>query len=35
MLWPVAALAIVVLGFAFAYGSLVQSRFDRARGSSD
>jgi hypothetical protein len=35
MIWPVAALALVILVFAFAYGSLVQSRFERGRSSRD
>jgi hypothetical protein len=28
MLWPVAALAVFVLGFVVVYGSVLQSRLD-------
>jgi hypothetical protein len=28
MLWPVAALAALLLGFVFVYGSIVQSRLN-------
>ena len=30
MLWPVAALAVFLLGFAVVYGSIVQSRLENA-----
>jgi hypothetical protein len=34
MVWPVAALAVLLLGFVFAYGSVVQSRMNTGtRGS--
>ncbi len=32
MFWPAAALAVFFLGFAFVYGSVVESRF---KGSQD
>jgi hypothetical protein len=35
MIWPVAALAVFVLGFLVVYGSLVQSRLDVGRNRSD
>jgi hypothetical protein len=37
MIWPAAALAIVVLGvlFVLVYGSLVQARFEHAHGPDD
>jgi uncharacterized membrane protein len=35
MLWPVAALAVALVGFALFYGSLVQSRFERARDGAE
>lgn len=35
MIWPVAALAVFVLGFVVVYGSLVQSRLDIGRGRND
>jgi len=35
MIWPVAALAVFLLGFVVVYGSLVQSRLDVGRGRSD
>jgi hypothetical protein len=35
MIWPVAALALLLVGFALGYGTLVQSRFQRARRTSD
>jgi hypothetical protein len=31
MIWPVAALAVGLLGFVFAYGSVVQSRLASSR----
>jgi len=31
MIWPVAALAVDLLGFVFAYGSVVQSRLASSR----
>ncbi len=35
MLWPVAALAVLVLGFAIVYGSVVQSRVEAYRDRKD
>jgi CBS-domain-containing membrane protein len=35
MVWPVAALVVVLVGFALVYGSLVQSRFERARDRAE
>jgi hypothetical protein len=35
MIWPVAALAVVVLGFVVIYGSLVQSRLEVGQGRND
>jgi hypothetical protein len=35
MLWPVAALAALVLGFVLVYGSIVQSRLNAAVGPQD
>ena len=31
MLWPAAALAVFILGFAVVYGSVVQSRLEANR----
>jgi hypothetical protein len=31
MLWPVAALAVLILGFVLVYGSVLQSRLDSGR----
>jgi hypothetical protein len=35
MMWPAAALAVLVLGFAFVYGSVVQARFEAHQDSKD
>jgi len=35
MIWPVAALAIFVLGFVVVYGSVLQSRLEAGRSSHD
>ena len=35
MIWPVAALAVLVLGFVVVYGSLVQSRLEIGRERND
>ena len=35
MIWPVAALAVLFVGFALVYGSVVQSRFGRTQGTGD
>ena len=35
MMWPAAALAIFVLGFAVVYGSLVQYRLEAGRDRND
>jgi hypothetical protein len=35
MMWPAAALAIFVLGFAVVYGSLVQYRLEAGRARND
>jgi hypothetical protein len=35
MIWPVAALAVFLLGFVVAYGSVLQSRLGTTRGRSD
>jgi lipopolysaccharide export LptBFGC system permease protein LptF len=35
MIWPVAALAVLVLGFVVVYGSLVQSRLEIGRDRND
>ena len=35
MLWPAAALAVLILGFAIVYGSVVQSRVDANRDRKD
>jgi hypothetical protein len=32
MVWPVAALAVLMLGFVVAYGSVVQSRLESYAG---
>jgi hypothetical protein len=35
MIWPVAALAVLVLGFVVVYGSLVQARLEVSQDRSD
>jgi hypothetical protein len=35
MIWPVAALAVFVLGFVVVYGSLLQSRLEAGRNRHD
>jgi hypothetical protein len=35
VLWPVAALAVFVFGFVVVYGSVLQSRLDGNRESSE
>jgi len=35
MIWPVAALAVFVLGFVVVYGSLVQSRLEVGQNRND
>jgi len=35
MMWPAAALAIFVLGFAVVYGSLLQYRLEAGRARND
>jgi hypothetical protein len=35
MIWPVAALAVFVLGFVVVYGSLVQSRLEMGPSRTD
>jgi hypothetical protein len=35
MIWPVAALAVGLLGFVFAYGSAVQSRLASSRSGRE
>jgi len=35
MIWPAAALAVFVLGFAVVYGSLVQARLEARQDRTD
>jgi len=35
MIWPVAALAVLLLGFVVVYGSLLQSRLGAGRNDRD
>jgi hypothetical protein len=35
MIWPAAALAVLLLGFVVVYGSVLQSRVDGTRDSTE
>jgi len=35
MIWPVAALAVFLLGFVVVYGSVLQSRLDAGRNGHE
>lgn len=35
MIWPAAALALILIGFAVVYGSVVESRLDAHRDPDD
>jgi hypothetical protein len=35
MIWPAAALAVILVGFAVVYGSVVQARLDAHRDPDD